>query len=228
MHESVKSAFRPWITGKGPTGEGDVRYMYKDSKGYVTIGIGNKIDPISTASPWLSPNNFTHKHRKSFTRADVEKEWRTVRNVKNWRCHGDFESITNLRLTDVALTNLFNSKLNSIELNLKNRYREWFGEFDSWPADAQMGLLGLAWGIGEGGVAMKFKKFRQACYEWDFITAAAESHYQGESVSSRRRKADLKILFNNAAFVLYKNLPRGQLIFPQAKLAPIMFKPSFL
>jgi GH24 family phage-related lysozyme (muramidase) len=45
MHASAQAAWQTFITGH----EGNVAHMYLDTKGLVTIGIGNLIDPISLA-----------------------------------------------------------------------------------------------------------------------------------------------------------------------------------
>lgn len=226
MHPLVEKKFRQWITGGGATGEGEVPYMYKDSKGYVTIGIGNKIDPLSRHPEWCKAKHYTHREHKTVTPALIRAEFKKVKAVKTWTGHGDFASMTKLRLRPASLTKLFDKKLKGLEKTLTGKYGRWFGWFDLWPADAQMGLLGLAWGFGAGGVAHKFPKLRAACFAMDFTTAAYESHYEGESKSARHRKADLKTLFLNATYVMYKRLPIHTLIFPAAKQAPLMAQPA--
>ena len=226
MHPLVQARFRHWITGKGAVGEGEVKYMYKDSKGLVTIGVGNPIDPLEKHPTWAKPSNYKNKLKKSVKQNDVLTDFKTVKNVKHWTGHGDFRAITMLRLTDKALSDLFNRKMKSLETNLKVKHAYWFGKFDLWPADAQMALLGLAWGFGAGGVATKFRKFSKACKGMDFTTAAIECHYKGKSKSARHRNADLKKLFNNAAYTLYEKKPLHVLIFPDTKQAPTGWKPG--
>lgn len=47
MHASARSAWQGFITKH----EGNIGHMYLDTKGLVTIGIGNLIDPLSLATP---------------------------------------------------------------------------------------------------------------------------------------------------------------------------------
>jgi hypothetical protein len=78
----------------------------------------------------------------------------------------------------------------------------WFINFDSWPADAQLGLLSMAWAMGPGGPG-GFPNFRTACQRLDFNTATPECKMNeaGNAGVAARNQANFT-LFSNAAFVL--------------------------
>jgi hypothetical protein len=75
--------------------------------------------------------------------------------------------------------------------------RTEFAEFDDWPADAQLGLLSMAWALGP---AFRFLNFQAACQARDFRTAAVESHMNDTNNPGLRprNKANFQ-LFESAA-----------------------------
>ena len=88
MHASARTAWQGFITKH----EGNIGYMYLDTKGLVTIGIGNLIDPLSLALPL--PFQFKIGNRagapagRLATPKEIEAEWRSLKNHANrlpWR-----------------------------------------------------------------------------------------------------------------------------------------------
>jgi hypothetical protein len=51
-----------------------------------------------------------------------------------------------LELSDDAIDSLIIDRLTKNESFLKRQ--PWFQDFDTWPADAQLGLLSMAWAMG--------------------------------------------------------------------------------
>ncbi|MGO9893202.1 MAG: hypothetical protein ACLPX8_03180, partial [Bryobacteraceae bacterium] len=80
--------------------------------------------------------------------------------------------------------------------------QQWFQDFDTWPADAQLGLLSMAWAMGPGGPG-QFPHFSSACKSLDFNAAAAECKMNeaGNPGLIPRNQANFT-LFSNAAIVL--------------------------
>lgn len=83
MHASARSAWQGSITKH----EGNIGHMYLDTKGLVTIGIGNLIDPVSLATPL--PFQFKIGNQagaiagRVATTQEIEAEWRTLKNHPN-------------------------------------------------------------------------------------------------------------------------------------------------
>ena len=80
--------------------------------------------------------------------------------------------------------------------------QQWFQSFDTWPADAQLALLSMAWAMGPGGPG-GFPHFRAGCQALDFKTAAAQCQMNaaGNPGLVPRNQANVT-LFSNAAIVL--------------------------
>lgn len=188
MHPIVKSVFSNFTAGF----EGSVNHMYLDILGLVTVARGNLIDPITMALGLPFERNG-----ERVSRDEIAAEWRTVKSRQDLAKVGarSFKSITSLRLSTKGIDDLVISKLLETEAYLKKR----FPEFESWPADAQLGLLSMAWAMGPG---FKFKTFEAAILKRDFVTAAAncKMNETGNPGLIPRNVAN-KLLFLNAARV---------------------------
>ena len=168
--------------------EGWTTWMYLDVKGLVTTGMGNLIDPVSVALtlPWQDKRTG-----QPATQAAIQHEWQLVKG--NLALVHDLPSvaagITNLRLEDADLANLILDKLDRNEAILK-AYGA-FSDFEEWPADAQLGLLSMAWAMGPG-FGPNFPHFSQAIAAEDFSTAAGDCAMDttGNAGLNRRNAAD--------------------------------------
>jgi GH24 family phage-related lysozyme (muramidase) len=163
MHDSVKKSFNSFTTKF----EGRVPWMYLDIKGLVTVAVGNLIDPVDSALGLP----FVHKTSKvAATRDEIRAEWTMLKGKQDLakKGHKACEAITDLRMTDQGMDDLVLAKLTSNESVLKKAFPDW----DAWPADAQLGVLSMAWALGPGFPA-HWTKFTAAAKAQDWATAAA-------------------------------------------------------
>jgi GH24 family phage-related lysozyme (muramidase) len=221
MRQSVQDRFRTFTEPL----EGVVPYMYQDVKGLITIGIGNLIDPISLALPL--PFRFKSgqgvKAGQFASGADITTEWNFIKRQPELARKGHLACapITKLELNDNTINRLVIEKLQQNELFLKRRAP--FRNFDDWPADAQLGLLSMAYAMGPG---FQFPKFSEACQNLDFDTAAEECKMQeaGNPGVIPRNQANSQ-LFRNAAAVLAGEsegfYQRATLYYPTVLLKPV-------
>lgn len=203
MYPSVLAAYRAFST----TFEGMVSWMYTDVKNLVTTGMGNLIDPISSATSLT----WQHGANGPVASADeVAQAWQAVKSSGLAGIGGGssrFQELSDLRLSDASIDSLIASKLASNESILRTR----FPGYDAWPADAQLGLLSMAWAMGP---AFHFPKFMAAVNQVrpDFRTAATESHMNdvGNPGLTPRNAANYQ-LFTNAADALDAGKPLSEL-----------------
>ena len=169
MRTSVSDIFPSF----SETFEGRLYFMYLDITRLVTTGIGNLIDPLTREVinlPWF-PKTDTDR---SASEDEIRTEWEFVKTDPDGLSqHGGaaFRGVTNLRLSKEAVDDLVTRKATGMETFLKNRQE--FSAFDDWPADAQLGLLSMAWAMGP---AFRFPNFQAACASQDFRRAADECH----------------------------------------------------
>ena len=179
--------------------------MYLDVKGLVTIGVGNLIDPMSAALALP----FRYRNKPGITtvgqpasRADIETEWNLIKNKKDLaqKGHRACEPLTKLELDDTAINTLITNRLLQNESFLKRQ--KAFIEFEKWPADAQLGLLSMAWAMGPG-FSFGWPRFAAVCAKMDFDGAAQNCRMTevGNPGVIPRNRAN-KQLFQNAAAVL--------------------------
>ena len=233
MFASVQSAFRVF----SEKFEGSIPFMYLDVKGLVTVGVGNLIDPVELAQ--AQPFRFKDKPGiaapgSPATADQIAAEWKKLKDDPSLgkKGAGACKAITDLELSDDSIGALISKRLTDNEGFLKRQ--QWFQAFDTWPADAQLGLLSMAWAMGPGGPG-EFPHFRAACQSLDFNTAAAESKMSeaGNPGLIPRNRANFT-LFSNAAIVLageaQGSFQRSVLYYPQALKAatsgPVVSAPA--
>jgi hypothetical protein len=222
MFPSVQSSFPAFSTKF----EGRVPYMYLDILGLVTVGVGNLIDPVQAAQALP----FCFKNRPGIsapgspaTQDQITQEWQALKSTPGLATKGftACEPITQLELSDDAIDSIVLARLTQNESFLKRQ--QWFQNFDTWPADAQLGLLSMAWAMGPGGPG-GFPHFRAACQSLDFNTAAAQCKMSeaGNPGLIPRNQANFT-LFSNAAIVLageaQGGFQRATLYFPRVLTA---------
>lgn len=139
MHSEVAAAFRAFTEPL----EGYVLSMYCDVKGLITTGCGNLIDPESAALalPWK------HSSGELASAADVSAAWRALKaeQAKYSKLHWKFAAkLNDLRLSDSDVDALVLRKLNENVAYLRRTFTKW----DAYPADAQLGILSMAWACG--------------------------------------------------------------------------------
>jgi hypothetical protein len=208
MHQSVKNALHDFLKAY----EGKVNFMYLDVKGLVTVGIGHLIEPVSMAHKL----EFRTKGGGAPVSAgEVTTEWQTVKSRTDLISKGGaaFGAITRLELSDNGIKTMVTSSANAIENYIKTNAsaKKFYANFDNWPADAQLGFMGVAW----GGIPLpqfNWHKFPEACRVEDWKKAAAECTITSP-IAAGRNEAH-KMMFLNAAAVKANGTPITELCWP--------------
>jgi hypothetical protein len=209
MRDSAASFFRQFSAAF----EGNLPFMYLDTVGLVTTGIGNLIDPIEKATPlaW----RFKTSTETFAGNADKIAEWNLVKADPGGRSQKGgkaFDDVTTLMLNDDDLNALFDKTQADFERELQKTPE--FSGFPDWPADAQLGIMSMAWAMGPAFGA-KFPSFRTACSNLDFFSAAKESKMKevGNAGLVPRNRAD-ELCFTFAARAIATSVDPDTLIFP--------------
>ncbi|UFR05969.1 peptidoglycan-binding protein [Streptomyces sp. Go40/10] len=182
MHQSVRDY---WISFNDPL-EGRVHWMYLDQKGWVSTGIGNKID--ETRSPNTAPtaaeragslaeaNELRWQESDSSPAAPdrIAAAWDAVKARLDLAPQGHlaFQPLTSLRVDDSEIDRHVFVKVDQMEAFLLNRVE--FAGFATWPANAQLATLSMCWALGP---AFGFPRFASHVAGREWGGAADECHF---------------------------------------------------
>lgn len=222
MHPIVLEKWRGFNTPL----EGLIPYMYQDIKGLITIGMGNLIDPVSTAIGLP----FKKRHKAGVTnpgapatREEIEAEWALIKGKPELAKKGyrACNALCMLEIDEPGIDKLIRKRLAANDAYLKKA----FDQLETWPADAQMALHSMSWAMGPA-FSKKWVGFSKACRAMDFVAAGENCRMKeaGNPGIIPRNKAN-KTLFNNADAVLAGEADgfyqRDVLYYPTIALRPI-------
>lgn len=190
MQPAVSAAWRAF---NAPL-EGVIHWMYLDVLGLVTTGMGNLIDPVELALPlpWTRDGAAVDQEA-------IRAEWTAIKQNAGLAQAGATAAgrVATLRLDDGAIDQLIEAKLADNERTLTGTAA--FADFEEWPADAQLGLLSMAWAMGPS-FAPGYPRFCAACQARDFAAAAGEcAMNDAGNPGLTRRNAANKLAFQLAA-----------------------------
>jgi GH24 family phage-related lysozyme (muramidase) len=174
--------------------EGNIATMYRDSLGFVTVGIGNKIDPLTTAG--LALPFRTRDRGRWALEADIRAEWGQIKAGPLGA--GAAAKIAELELSEADRLKLLDDKLADNEAVIRAQFAGWA----SWPADAQLAVLSMAWNFGPAfkrppaSAAGGWPDLATHLDQLDFEYAAQHCE---PSVGSSARSRQNKVLFYQAA-----------------------------
>ena len=205
MHASVVDSF---VAFTQPL-EGKVLWPYLDVLGLVTVGYGCLIDPLPLAEriSWKLPNGLPaslEAVRADWTRLKARKDLAKV--------HFKFAAaVTSIRLTEEGAGDLLRLRAASFEVELKKHLPSW----DSFPADAQLCCMSMAWACGPG-FPITFKNFAKFANLHDWANAAKCAAIRTEgNPGIVPRNAQNSLCMVNAAASAARGLPVDQLFWPQ-------------
>jgi len=198
----MRSAVRSIVCAFQEKFEGALPHLYADRKNLVTTAIGRLVD-LSEVSPgapypWVPALKMPWKRPDATlaSPAEIIAEWQLVKSRQELTVLGGraYRAITRLRLTDADVEAITIDTAIEFESHLQRRFVEW----DTWPADAQLGTLSIAW--AEGPLFFtRFPKFSAAADRLDFGICADESKIPG---GYDERNIASAVCFNNAAAVI--------------------------
>ena len=182
--------------------EGNKPFMYADTRGHVTTGIGNKLAGVgdAVALPW--------QHRDTglpATPAEIQSAFERVQarfddfrranpDPKQSAAAGYYANTTDLVLPPEAVTALASSRIEGFLKSL----RRLFPGFDGYPIPAQRALVDMTYTLGAKGLEQKFPTLVAACRSGDFSAAARHCHRK--VLANEHRPADARNAMTSGLF----------------------------
>ena len=170
-------------------GEGSISHMYLDTKGLVTVAVGQLLRTVEAAQEL----DFVRRETgEPATAADIEQDYDAVKQQPAGKIASAYEPFTKLDLPEPATTALLDRRIAGFEAGLRSD----FSDYDSYPEDAKLGLMDMVFNLGNSGLVNKFPSFTRAARAKDWETCAKECRRRG---IGDRRNGETKKLFEDAA-----------------------------
>lgn len=171
--------------------EGKVSYLYLDTQGYVTVGIGFMLPTAQQALPlmwrWRDPASSGEP-----SAVDISDEWARVSRARPGMVPKAYHAITSMDLHDDDIGALFNRTVDK----MVGRLVAIFPEYSKWPMPAQLAVLDMAWNLGPNALPLNWPKLSAALRRKNWQEAALHSH---RPQSHGGRNAAIQGLFVRAA-----------------------------
>lgn len=163
----MSDKFRDKVRELIKEGEGCISHMYLDTVGKVTVGVGNMLNKPSSAAalPFILEEN-----REKATPELIEEEFELVNSQTPGKVAKYYKQFTKLILSEHEINQLLDVRLDKFESKLKID----FPKYDSYPEDAKLGLIDMAYNLGNKGLVSKFPTFTNAARKGDWLTCANE------------------------------------------------------
>jgi GH24 family phage-related lysozyme (muramidase) len=154
--------------------EGRIPWLYQDIKGLITIGLGCLVDPVGLATGL--PFVYAGTTQQADANA-IAAEWRIIKGTTDLahKGAGAARALCKLRLPEAAIDELARFRLDANERILFGYFHDW----EQWSAEAQLGVLSMAWAMG-AGFPKKWTTFREACVAQDWAKAAENCRIREE------------------------------------------------
>jgi GH24 family phage-related lysozyme (muramidase) len=173
-------------------------WMYLDSVGKVTVGIGTRLGDAEEAKKLPFTRDYQGMCRM-VSPEEIEQAYNavaadSVAQVARYpkRSAGSYETTTDLRLPIEVAKALRDKHIEDDYHNLKIL----FYEFDSFPEDAQIALFDMIYNLGASGLELKFPRMNDAVRAKNWLEAARQSH---RLEIQPERNYETGRLFGNAA-----------------------------
>jgi GH24 family phage-related lysozyme (muramidase) len=153
--------------------EGRFPYLYLDSEGLVTAGIGNLLSTPASAVALAGsdPDSGWWLDDRQATLDEVIAAWNTVKAApRGYEAHW-YGHLTGPRLRPGFMDAL---AIHRCDVEFLPACRHFFPGFDNYPRPAQRGILDLAYNRGIHGIT-EYHKLREAAEAGAWLAAAKES-----------------------------------------------------
>ena len=170
-------------------GEGSISHMYLDTVGKVTVGVGNMLPDADAAVALAFVRRETGERA---TDAEIRADFASVSAQKMGKLASSYKHATKLDLPDDAIDALLDKRIAGFESGL----RKDFPDYDDYPESAKLGLMDMAFNLGNSGLVNKFPSFTRAARARDWAKCAKECERKG---ISKTRNDEVRHLFESTA-----------------------------
>lgn len=161
--------------------EGDIPWLYLDTVGKVTIGIGHMIpDAEEVCAVPLGRDGVAASD------GDKRAAFGTVAaaTARAFRGANAFRDLSDLRITPEQSADLFRAKFAELFAEAQRLFWDVGGGFAAWPKRVQLATVDMAYNLGPQGLYSSFPRFRKlGLARGDYLTCAEECRRIGPAPS---------------------------------------------
>jgi len=153
--------------------EGTVPWMYLDTRGFVTVGVGELLASAAKAETL----SFVDPDGEPTPQDAILDEFNRVSGLIPAKVAAFYRSPTSPVLPHAAIDTLLMNHLNFFDGQLATRFPDYAG----FPDPAKLGLLDMIYNLGQVGLFQHFPHFMTAVDNENWLGAAANCHRVGPS-----------------------------------------------
>ena len=153
--------------------EGRFAYMYLDTRGFVTVGVGKMLPDVAAAQ---ALGFVRRSDGQPATAAEIRADFERVKQQPMGRLAKTYKASTLLDLPDAAVDALLQTTVHGFETSLRAN----FAGYDNYPAPAKRALLDMVYNLGPSKL-MAFANLKKAVEAKKWAVAAQECERRGPS-----------------------------------------------
>jgi len=164
------------LTGTGF--EGNVPFMYRDSNGWVTVGVGFMI-PDENAAKKIP---FVTALGALATKDQIETDFKRVYSLPAGLVADKYRSQSSLLITFDYTASILLKKLKECDRALRGNYKS----YDTYPDPVKLALLDMIYNLGAAKLFGQFPAFNRSVNDQDWKTAADQCHRKHKGAADNR------------------------------------------
>lgn len=154
--------------------EGRVHWMYLDTVGVVTVGVGQALPTATSALAYP----FQRPNAEFASREEILAEYESVKAMPRGKVAKAYRRSTSLLLADDAIDKILR---NSIQVGVIDELRILFASFDSFPDPAKLALIDMAFNLGITKLRRGYPNFCGLVKQQLWQAASSRCHRIGPS-----------------------------------------------
>lgn len=181
--------------------EGSIEYLYLDTKGNPTIGLGYLVSNLTAALEL--PFYIKKTPEVVATPEQITTEFNDIKKAKYGQKYSAkyYRALTSLFLQSEKIESLFKDHVRTIVASIENH----FNQFADYPLPAQLGVLDMVYNMGITGFLKKFPEMAKAIKKSNWQIASTECQ---RSDISDVRNDEVKKLFEQAEAIKLAKTPK--------------------
>ena len=153
--------------------EGVVPYLYLDSIGLVTVGVGFMLPNVYAASTLP----FMNTAGEPASQVEIALDYNRVKMLPANKLPTYYHSFSSPLLPQAEINRLLAANVVSFEVSLRRIYPD----YDIYPDSVKVGLIDMCYNLGAAKLQATYPKFNAAVRSHNWELAASQSHRNGPS-----------------------------------------------